>query len=293
MGVCADITRQKLAEQRLRDSNDQLHRRELELFGALESLRESHEHLSSVQMQLVQLERLHSVGRLAAGVAHEVKTPLAITSMGIDYLASNPPPDDGNLPTVLKNMREAVKRANTAINGLLDFSAPRKINAVPGNLNSVIERSLRFVKHELMRCHITLKLDLSRSLPPCLLDADKIEQVFVNLLMNAIESMPSGGQLVIRTHAHSPHNNGDQTAPDSQGDDMLVVAEIDDAGLGISPENLARAFDPFFTTKPEGKAPGMGLTVAKTIMDLHGGTIKVHNRAKGGTRVAITFKTTS
>ena len=149
------------------------------------------EELKAAQLQLIQSEKLESVGRLAAGVAHEVKNPLAIILQGLAYLSHVlSTADDDKVAMVVQKMDNAVKRADRVIGGLLDFSAQRAGDVRPADVNAVLEQSLLLVKHELVKAHVTLVKKLGQDLPPLMLDRHKIEQVFVNLFLNAIKAMP-------------------------------------------------------------------------------------------------------
>ncbi len=281
VGISRDITRRKQNEEELRQANA--------------DLKQSHEDLKAAQFQLIQAEKMQSVGRLAAGVAHEVKNPLAVLDMGADYLAKNLPNPDPETKIILADMHEAVRRADSIIRGLLDFSATRALDLSPHDLSAVLDQSLGLIRHELSG--LRLVKELASDLPPVQLDQNKIKQVFVNILTNAAHAMPSGGTLTLRTFTKKLEA-GD-IGPDLEqrfGDKFragqtVVMAEVLDTGTGISPDKLGTIFDPFFTPKPAGKGTGRGLTVAKKILELHGGDIEIRNRPEGGVRVVLTFKT--
>jgi PAS domain S-box-containing protein len=298
VGINRNITERKRAIEQLQRTNEMLERREQELLRALADLKQSHETLQNTQLQLLQFDKLESVGRLAAGIAHEVKNPLAIISTGIDYLtqvAAERAADDP-LNRVVGSMSRAVRRADAVIRGLLDFSAPAALCAELCDLNLVIRQALVLVDHELMRCSVTLITELHENLPRVSADANKLEQVFLNLFMNAIQAMPQGGTLTLRTSVQRltalGHHVGDNRAERFRAGDWVVVAEVDDTGHGIPDEKLAKVFDPFFTTKPTGKGTGLGLSVARTIVELHGGMLQLYNRAEGGARAQLTLKAT-
>jgi signal transduction histidine kinase len=267
----------------------------------LERLRKTHvallhtyDQLKAAQMNLIQTAKLESVGRLAAGVAHEVKNPLAVIQLGVDYLngqiRENPP-----LTETLKDMDDAVKRADSVIKGLLDFSRSEKLTLAPYNLNALIDESLLLVKHELGRNHVTVRKDLQTDLPAVRLDRNKLKQVFINLFMNAIQAMGSGGgELAIRTYDRplrdllAPHETAalDENALNR----LAVVVDVEDTGTGIPPDKLDKLFDPFFTTKAVGSGTGLGLSVSRKIVELHGASIKLNNREPRGAAARIIFK---
>jgi signal transduction histidine kinase len=238
---------------------------------------------------------MQSVGRLAAGVAHEVKNPLAILRMGIDYLSKNLQKPDEETNLILSDMAEALRRADTIIMGLLDFSATRALDLVAQDVSVVLAQSLALVRHE-AGPSIKVVRELEPDLPPVKLDQNRIKQVFVNLLENAIHAMPSGGTLIVRsgmrqlTPQDIGHDQERRFGEQFRAGQNVVFAEVLDTGQGIPKEKLANVFDPFFTTKPAGKGTGLGLTVAKKIVELHGGELDIRNRPDGGVAATVLFK---
>jgi signal transduction histidine kinase len=194
----------------------------------------------------------------------------------------------------LQDMDKAVKRADSVVRGLLDFSAPSELRLKTEELNSVVEQSLLLVRHELDKYHVNEVRELSEHLPSVRLDRNKIEQVLVNIFLNAIQAMPEGGTLAVKTYTKqltvAGHNLGSRKADHFRIGETVVMAEVEDTGTGIPGNQLSEVFDPFFTTKSTGKGTGLGLTVTKKIIDLHGGLINIDNRKEGGVRVTIMFK---
>ncbi len=252
------------------------------------------EELQTTQLQLMQSAKLESVGRLAAGVAHEVKNPLAIVLQGLAYLSSLPVADD-KVAIVLQKMDDAVKRADRVIGGLLDFSGQRPGDIRSTELNSLLEQSLLLVHHELVKARVTVIKVVGENLPQLKLDRYKIEQVFVNLFLNAIQAMPEGGTITVKTRAKQLTDVGPYAGrgkiDESKIGKALVMVEVEDTGIGIPEDKLDRIFDPFFTTKPTGQGTGLGLTVTRKIIESHGGTIDVRNRREGGVKLSLTFQT--
>lgn len=280
VGINRDITALKQAEEEMRRAH--------------EDLRKAHEALRSMQLQLVEAEKLRTIGRLAAGVAHEIKNPLAIMLRGLNYLAKTPAAQDQTISGVLTDMREAIGRADGVIHALLDYSAPQRIEATEEDINRTILESLMFVKHELDECHVLVEKHLDPSLPCCPFDRQKLHEVFINVFENACHAMPGGGKLTVRSFSKIltgfGANVGDSNLDRFKMGERLVVVEVDDNGRGVPPDKLDRVFDPFFTTKPTGQGTGLGLSVCKTIMDLHGGTIEIRNLDGHGARVTLTLK---
>jgi PAS domain S-box-containing protein len=296
VGISRDITESKLAEEALHQANEELARHKDELQKTLSELQRSHEDLKSAQFQLIQAEKMQSIGRLAAGVAHEVKNPLGILRMGADYLAKNLTSPDENVALILADMTDAINRADGIIMGLLDFSVPHALDSHAEDLSAILEQSITLVRHSLGEGQVKLVRELALGLPPVWLDPNKIKQVFVNILMNAIHATPPGGVITVRTSARKlrasevDHDAGSRLADRFRGGETVVVAEVLDTGGGIPEEKLAQIFDPFFTTKPTGKGTGLGLTVTKKIVELHGGSLDIRNRKEGGVAVTIMFK---
>lgn len=285
-----DITEQKLSELQLKQANAELEASRAKVIEAMQRLQMAHQELRDVQLQLIEAEKMKSIGRLAAGIAHEVKNPLAVIRMGIEFLSQA---GDENVAHVLQEMSEAVRRADGVIRGLLDFSAPRQIDVKREDLNAILEQALTFVRGE-MKPGIEIVRELQPKLPPLALDAAKMSQVFVNLLINAIHAIGEEGTLTVRTYGKqltSIGSNISSTRSESfRVGSNIVIAEIDDTGHGIPEDKIAKIFEPFFTTKPTGIGTGLGLSVVKTIIDLHGATIDLRNLPEGGARVTIMFQ---
>ncbi len=225
-----------------------------------------------LEEQMQQNEKLASLGLLAAGVAHEVNTPLAVIANYAQMLARQLAADDTRQVLVEKIVRQTF-RASEIVNHLLNFSRARPAEFSEVNLNAVIEEALGLVRPGLAGARIQIELDLEPSLAPIRGHAHRLQQVFVNLLLNARDAMPSGGRLTIAT----------------RGADDRVLVEIRDTGVGIPPEALGRIFDPFFTTKAPGRGTGLGLSVSYGIVREHGGSISVDSRPGSGTTFRLEF----
>jgi signal transduction histidine kinase len=267
-------------EKELRQTNAELIVTRAELQLSLADLQRSNAELQKTQLQLIEAAKLESVGRLAAGVAHEVKNPLMTLSLGADYFVRRGS-GRGDEAILLQDMKEAVHRASTIINRLLDFTKPRPLQRTPEDLNIIIENSVSLVRHQLLEHQVTVECQLQPGLPLLALDRTRIEQVFVNLFLNAVQAMPEGGTLTVRTRVCvSPANNGEPAC---------VTVDVDDTGQGIPHEHLAKLFEPFFTTKPPGQGSGLGLAIVRKIVEIHGGSISLCNRAESGARATVKF----
>ncbi|MEX2580704.1 MAG: ATP-binding protein [Verrucomicrobiales bacterium] len=248
--------------------------------------------LQQTQLQLIQAEKLESIGRLAAGVAHEVKNPLALLLLGVDYLSEGINPDDPNVEKILKQMREAVARADRIVRGLVDFSSQRALSREPVNLRRTIDEVLLLIRHELTRSNTRVSVRMENDMPHVFLDMSKFEQVLINLIINAVHAMGDrkDPHLEIRGRVQSLEsvvkNEGARTLDVFRSGDRVVVLDLIDNGTGIENEDTARLFDPFFTTKAAGLGTGLGLSVARRIVELHGGRLSLKNRPDGPGAVA-------
>ena len=292
-GSHLDLTERKQAEQNLRRANWELARSQEQLEETVKALRASHSELERTQMQLIRAAKLQSIGTLAAGVAHEVKNPLQTILIGVDYLTTSlPQPADG-IAVALSDIRDAVRRANAIIRELLQLSADTAFELSEGDLNGLVERCLRLLNSELLAARIEVTRRLEPDLPRVRMDAQKMEQVLLNLFLNALQAMPQEGSLRVTTQSGrletDLHLNGSVAAQFRPGE-RLVLAQIQDTGPGIACEHLERIFDPFFTTKPVGTGTGLGLSIVKKIMDLHGGVVEIRNAPEGGAVVTLAFR---
>jgi signal transduction histidine kinase len=235
--------------------------------------------LKAAQKSLVEGTKLELVGRIAAGIAHEVKNPLMTIAMAVDFFAQAIPPSDPDGAVMIRDIREAVDRASRVISELLELSRPSELLLKPENLQAIADHSLGLVKMDLIRKHIVLVREFNAPITIWQLDKNKMVQVFLNIFMNAIQAMPMGGVLTVKTRASQTDYR------QASG----IVVEIDDTGPGIFEQNLTKLFEPFFTTKPTGEGTGLGLSVSGQIVKQHGGTLALTNRPEGGARATLAF----
>jgi signal transduction histidine kinase len=204
----------------------------------------------------------------------------------LDYLAETIPSPDPSMAIALTDAREAVMRADSVIRGLLDFSTATELEPTEQDVNALLQRALQLVRHALTRSHTFVVEELASDLPPAMLDRNKLEQVFVNLMINAIDAMPSGGTLVVRSRRERLTEVGQEVGVRRidrfRVGQSVIIVEVEDTGAGIDENSRARLFDPFFTTKAPGKGTGLGLAVCRAIIALHGGTIRIANKEGGG-----------
>src|SRR6201993_4619140 len=225
-----------------------------------------------MEEQMSQTEKLTSLGLLAAGVAHEVNTPLAVISNYIQMLAKQMPESDPRHSIIEKIVKQTF-RASEIVNNLLNFSRTGAAEIANVDVNHVVEETLSLVSHPLKTSQIHVVKNLGEGLPAVRGSANKLQQVFLNLFLNARDAMPTGGVLEVRTSAH----NGS------------VEIEVVDTGAGIPREHINRIFDPFFTTKASGRGTGLGLSVSYGIIKEHAGKVDVRSAPGKGTSFHVEF----
>ncbi len=264
------------------------------LKNSLEMSQWAFEELKKIQKMFVQAEKLNAVGQLAAGIAHEVKNPLSIIVQGVNYLESKFPPEDKDVYETLIMIKNSAGRADNIIRSLLDFSRVSALSLEPHSISSILESTLELLKQKTRTEHVEIIKELKKDVPDVLADKNSMEQVFINILLNAMQAMPEGGKIFIRGYGKrlDEIRNVAGERPDASFSigEKVAVVEIEDTGMGIPEENLKKIFDPFFTTKDPGKGTGLGLSVSRSIVTAHKGSIHVQSRAGKGTIVTVTLK---
>ena len=223
---------------------------------------------AELEQRLVQADKLSSIGLLAAGVAHEVNTPLAVISTYAQMLAKQVA-DDSQKSLLLDKIARQTFRASEIVNSLLNFSRTSTTSFGEVKVNRVIQETLSLLEHQLQKSGIQVKTSLAQEMPAVHGNAGKLQQVFLNLFLNARDAMPSGGALEVSAWA--------------EGNSVRV--EVADTGPGIAAEDCERIFAPFFTTKTSGT--GLGLAVSERLVAQHGGTISIESAPGRGTRVRV------
>ena len=232
---------------------------------------------------MIRSEKLASLGQLAASVAHEVNNPLAGVLVYIKLLLKmykEKKLQTEKTENQLLKMEKELERTSRIIRSLLDFSRQSEPNIRPIDLNQVIEAALLLVGHQISLENIKLEKKLDTPLPLVLADFDKIQQVLINIILNANQAMPEGGTLTIATSVVKGIEIDESTRD-------TVRIDIKDTGVGISEENLSKLFTPFFTTKEKGKGVGLGLPVVHGIIERHKGKIEVDSELNAGTTFTI------
>ncbi|MDD5165764.1 MAG: ATP-binding protein [Candidatus Omnitrophica bacterium] len=262
---------------------------------AEDELKKAYIDLKEAQDQLIQAEKLNAVGQLASGVAHEVRNPLGIILQGINYLEKKMSPDKKNeTAEIMAMLKGSVQRADKIIAALLDFSRAASSDLKLEDINSILESSLNLVKARFKFDNIDVVTEIKEGLPMVLADKNKLEQVFINILLNAAQAMPGGGKITIRSYAKELKETRDGIGKREEDHfrigEKAVIVEIEDCGNGISEENLKKIFDPFFTTKGPGSGVGLGLSVTRNIIHMHKGLIYAESQLGKGTKVIIILK---
>ena len=249
---------------------DELGKLQSSFFWLLQRLAEADRERKRAIEQLAQNEKLVSIGYLASGVAHEINNPLGGITICFKNLANLTPqtPEAGTLTMAIE---DGLKKIKVIVEQLLDFSRASKTEKKPLNLNSLICRLLVLFQYEAQKREIRIDLDLDEDVPICVADENKIAQVFMNLITNALQAMGGGGILHIST---------------GQDDNGCRIA-FSDTGEGISPENVPYIFDPFFSTKKIGEGTGLGLSVSRGIIEQHQGSLQVDSEPGRGTTFTI------
>ena len=227
------------------------------------------------QEQLVQSEKLAALGIVAAGIAHEVKNPLAIIIQGVEYLRTSAD-SDVHIPDVLERINRSAFRADSIIKGLLSFTRQMPIQTEQVEVPPVIEETLSFIDHQLKLKHIKLVKQFSPGLPKVTVDTSQIKQVFLNLLLNSIEAIKDGGTITVSAEKV-------ESAPEERNLQITFA----DTGCGIPKDIIEKVFDPFYTTKDGPGNAGLGLSIAKGIIDKHHGTVRIESESKVGTCVTV------
>jgi two-component system, NtrC family, sensor kinase len=225
---------------------------------------------AATRQQILRSEKMASIGRLAAGVAHEINNPLTGVLTFAHLLREKPNMDEQDRADLDLIIRETT-RAAEIVRRLLDFSRERPVLMQRLDINEVVRRTLQLIRNQKLFEGIVIDERLGENLPELNGDMNRLQQVLLNLTLNSCEAMPKGGTIAI-----------DTTAADGE-----VRVEIADSGCGIKPEVMERLFEPFFTTKPVGQGTGLGLAVSYGIVQQHGGSIEVESEEGKGAKFII------
>jgi signal transduction histidine kinase len=231
-----------------------------------------------LEAQLFQSAKMASLGVMAGGIAHQLRNPLGAASAAAQLLLREP--NNRELAgQCAQKIYDGIKRASAIIESLLRFARPDSGHFDMVAVNDVIGETIAMMRHQANLNQVQVETDLVATLPPVFVDQSALQQAFTNLFLNACQAMPNGGRLTIRS----------RPAPE----DGLVAVDFTDTGCGIPAENLAKVFDPFFTTRPVGQGVGLGLTIAYSILQQHGGRIQVHSTVGVGSTFTVLLRAQS
>jgi signal transduction histidine kinase len=251
--------------------------------------------LKATEGRLAEAEKFRAIGQLASGIAHEIRNPLAILVQCLEFLEAKMPPTDKDAYETISVMKNSIARANNIITILYDFSGKGESTLKAEDVNSLLEESLSAAVKELKPVKIDVARQTGSDISKVLIDRAKMEQVFINIISNAIQAMPEGGKLTICTYEKIQKKEKGLKIG-SRGDDLFkdgekaVIIQIQDTGTGISEEDLKKVSVPFFTTfesKKIGKGPGLGLPLSKSIVGLHRGMFDITSKPGQGTKITI------
>ncbi len=257
-------------------------------------LKRVHAELRASHRSLVEAAKMESVALLAAGVAHEIRNPLAQIKMGLDALeeAGNGDGDTaGGRGQLTALMRQSVERADGIVRGLMAAAANQKLKTAPGQVNEVVEETWNLVSEDFTKRGVLGRFDLGRSLPAVAYDRSEMRRVLLHIFLNAAQAMEQGGEIAVTTRqekaAGLAASEGARGAGHLRNGAPAVAISISDEGPGATDEVLERMFEPFFTTRAAGSGIGLGLSVVRKLMELHGGAVQVQNRTE---RSGLTVK---
>jgi two-component system, NtrC family, sensor kinase len=282
LGLRKEAALRKQAEEKLKKSHAQLAK-------AYEELQTSIGKLETAQKQIIISEKLAGIGRLVAGVCHEILNPLNIISGHTQSLLMERKNDDP-LRFDLNSIMEEIGRITKIITGLLKFSRKGNIELKETNIVKELESVLILVEKDMLLKGVEILRDFESTSAMVMVDTDSIRQVFLNLLNNAKHAISNGGTLTISTEINNSDSNlkpvpTDKTSTGKPG--KILQIKFIDTGTGIEKDDLEKVFEPFFTTKPEEKGTGLGLSISYSIIERHGGILEIDSKVNVGTTVII------
>jgi signal transduction histidine kinase len=251
-------------------SQDEIGKLRRSFYRLLKRIKEDEREREKTQRNLLLTEKMVAIGKLTAGVAHEINNPLGgLLNCIYHFKKGSQSPEKQQ--EYLQLMEDGIKRIQKTVTNLLEYARPPKLERSPTDLNSIVEKSLSLLDYPIRKNRIEVSKDILYDLPPIEMDTNQMSQVFVNIFLNAIQAMEEGGVLKI----------------DAKPLDERIIMTISDTGKGISEDALQKVFDPFFTTKGEGTGTGLGLWITQGIVERHGGTIQLSSQEGKGTTVEI------
>lgn len=248
----------------------------IERKAAEAALQAKNEEIKTISHQLLQVEKLATMGELASSIAHELNNPLTTVTLSVEMLISQTNEDDPRRRK-LEIIGQEVERMGNLVSNLLQFSRRSQPQISTVNVHDEIEKTLELIQYQLHKRNIAVERKCEPAVPPIHADRQQLRQLFLNLFMNAGDAMPEGGALTIRVNKRT--------------EEKQICIEIADTGVGIPPEILPKIMEPFYTTKPEGKGTGLGLSICRRIVEGHRGTLNITSEGCSGkgARVCVTL----
>ena len=237
-----------------------------------EELEANIRHLKTAQDEVIRAEKMATVGRLAAGIAHEIGNPLSAILGYTDIIQKGAGKEDEG--EYLRRIQTEIQRINRIVNGLLDYARPGEFRLDEINVNEILESSLDLVSAQKGFERIDIKLDLG-DVPPAMADTHQLQQVLINLFINAADAMPEGGTLTVKSGVRSQESG------------EYIEISVADTGTGMGDDEIRKIFDPFYTTKEPGKGTGLGLAICMRIIESFGGRIEVASSRGEGSIFSI------
>ena len=260
-------------------------------------LKKTYGKLIETQNQLIQNEKMAALGRLASGLAHQIRNPLEIIIMGVEFLGNTLNNRDLNLEKPIEKIKQAVNRTNQIITDFLRFSRKSEMKFESVDVCQLLDEAIRLNEHRINLKKVTIERNYPEQPIQVKADRNLLEQVFMNLLNNGIDAMENGGEFRIKVRTNTVMHVDDTLGFGSNdyfkvGEKMAVV-EVEDTGMGIPEDQLPNVFEPFFTTKEAEKGTGLGLSLAHLIIDRHRGNIHVQSEVDKGTKFTLNLQPAS
>jgi signal transduction histidine kinase len=229
--------------------------------------------------RILQSEKLAAIGQLAAGIMHEINNPLATIGACVAALENRlddhvPPAHQAGMREYLSIVEKEVQRCEGIVDGLLDFSRPKGKAKGPVNVSTILEDTLFLLKHHERFRKIEVRRELAEDLPPVYANGEQLIQVFMAIMLNALDAMEEGGLLVVRSMLGTVHEDE-------------IEVHFEDTGVGIPRAELPKIFEPFYTTKPPGRGTGLGLSICYGIVAEHGGRIEADSAPGSGSEFRV------
>jgi len=282
VSIRTDITARKEAQEKIESANDELRVNEKILRQAIEEKDEANRALKETQRQMIQVEKMATLGTLAAGFAHEIKNPLAIILQGMERIEKTLKiTGDETSQKFVDIIRNAAQRANKVVTSILKYSRSSQVEITFVNIAEVIDAAVALIQSNTSYAGVKFEQNYAQTEHLIAGDHLMLQQVFVDLFSNAAQAMPDGGTITISVDFQ-------EAAPASKEKSKYTI-KVRDTGMGIPPNYLTKIFDPFFTTKDEGQGTGLGLSTVFLILERHHGTITVESEEGKGTEFTITL----